>query len=67
MFEVGKLYKSVSSMYVALRSFKKYVPIQVVSNIIKSEVSLLCIFFLLFSLFYTCLFIFAFRKRQLQN
>eukprot|EP00026_Physarum_polycephalum_P003111 Phypoly_transcript_03120.p1 GENE.Phypoly_transcript_03120~~Phypoly_transcript_03120.p1 ORF type:complete len:769 (+),score=121.84 Phypoly_transcript_03120:162-2468(+) len=37
LFELGKLYRSVTSMYVALRSFRKYVPIQVVSNIIKSE------------------------------
>lgn len=37
LFEVGKLYKGVSSMYLALRSFRKFVPIQVITKIIKSE------------------------------
>lgn len=35
--EVRKLYKSVIGMNVALRSFKKFVPLQVISKIIKSE------------------------------
>lgn len=37
ILEVGKLYRSVATMYVALQSFKKFVPIQVISKIMKSE------------------------------
>lgn len=37
LLEVGRLYRSVASMYVALRSFKKFVPAQIISKIIKSE------------------------------
>jgi len=37
LFEVGRLYRSFTSMNVAMRSFKKFVPVQIISNIIKSE------------------------------
>lgn len=37
LLEVGRLYHSVVSMYIALRSFKKFVPVSIISNIIKTK------------------------------
>jgi len=37
LFEVSKVYQSVTSMYIALRSFKMFVPVQIISKIIDSE------------------------------